>query len=99
MNLGAYCPLLAGSPPHAVSKRCAAQKRPALHAMTPYLVLTACAARGLLVGAQEVALTRNLWSAQRSMRSADRPQPASQRNARETRRRDDLALAQVHQVG
>ena len=99
MNLGAYCPLFAGSSSHAISKWCAAQKRPALHAMTPYLVLTACAACGLLVRAQEVALARNLWSARPSMRSADRPQPASQRNARETHRHDELALAKAHTVG
>ena len=62
----------------------------------PYQVLPACADCGLLVRAQEVALARNLRSAQRSVRLADRLQPAGQRDARETRRRDDLASPQAH---
>ena len=72
---------------------------PTDRAMIPYLMLTACAARGLLMCAQEVAPTPNASSARRSMRLADRPQPAGQLDARETRRRDDLALPQVHMVG
>jgi hypothetical protein len=99
MNLGAYCLLLAGSSSHAVGKRCTAQQRPLTDAMTLYLVLTACAASGLLVCAQEVDATPNPSSARRSMRLADRPQPVGQPDARETRRRDDLALLQVHTVG
>ena len=62
-------------------------------------MLAPCAARGLLVRAQEVVLARNESSARRSMRLADRPQPAGQLDARETRRRDDLALPQAHSLG
>jgi hypothetical protein len=78
---------------HSADENC-----PLTRAMT-YLMLTACAARGLLMCAQEVAPTPNASSARRSMRLADRPQPAGQLDARETRRRDDLALPQVHMVG
>jgi hypothetical protein len=67
--------------------------------MTPYLLLTACAASGLLVFAQKVVPAPNPLSARRSMCLADRPHPAGHPGTRETRRRDDLALPQAHALG
>ena len=67
--------------------------------MTPWLVLTACAASGLRVCAQEVVPPSILSSARRSTRPTDQPQPAGQPNARETRSRNHLALPQAHAPG
>ena len=67
--------------------------------MTPYLLLTACAASGLLVFAQKVVSAPNPLSARRCMCLADRPHPAGHAGTRETRRRDDLALPQAHALG
>ena len=67
--------------------------------MTPYLVLTACAAFGLLVRAQEVAPASISSSARRSCRLADRLQPTGHPSARRTHGRNDLAMPQSHAVG
>ena len=99
MNTGALSPLRSRSRSHAIGKRCAAWIRPPTHGMILYQVLTACAAHGLLVRAQEVAPTPSPWSARRSMCLADRPHPAGHPGTRETRRRDDLALPQAHALG
>ena len=89
-------PLLLGSCSRAFGNRCAAQIRPPTPAIMPYLMLALCAACGLLVSAQEVAAAPIPLSARRSMHLADRPGPASQLDALETRRRDDLAMPQAH---
>ena len=78
---------------HSADENC-----PLTRAMT-YLMLTACAARGLLMCAQEVAPAPNAWSAQRYLRLADRLGPAGHAGARGTRRRNDLAVPQSHAVG
>ena len=54
MNLSGTRRLLPRSQSYAVGKRYTAQYGPLTHAMTPYLVLTMCAAFDLLVCAQEV---------------------------------------------
>ena len=97
--MGSLRPLLLGSCSRAVGNRCAAQIRPPTHAMMPYVMLAPCAACGLLVCAQEVAAAPIPLSARRSMYLADRPRPASQRDALETRWRDDLAMSQAHALG
>ena len=72
MNMGVSEPLLSRSSTSAAGKQCAAQTRPEVDFMVPYLVLTACAAFGLLMCAQEVAPAPNPWSPQRYLRLADR---------------------------
>ena len=99
MNVGVSEPLLSRSSTSAVGKQCAAQTRPEVDVMVPYLVLTACAAFGLLMCAQEVAPAPNPWSSQRYLRLADRLGPAGHPGARRTRRRNDLAVPQSHAVG
>ena len=99
MNMGVLQPLLPRSSTSAIGKQCAAQTRPEVDVMVPYLVLTACAAFGLLMCAQEVAPPPNPWSAQRSLHLADRLGPVGHPGARRTRRRNDLAVPQSHAVG
>ena len=99
MNLGAYCLLLAGSSSHAVGKRCTAQQRPLTDAMTLYLVLTACAASGLLVCVQEVVPTPIPPSARRSSCPSERLHHDDHPDAREPRRSDELALPQASLLG
>ena len=79
--------------------RCAAQNHIPTDGMTPYLVLTACAAHGLLVRAQEVVPAPNPLSAQSSLRSADRLGPDGLSGAREQRGCDDLAIPHSLAVG
>ena len=67
--------------------------------MMPYLMLAPCATCGLLVCAQEVAAAPIPLSVRRFVHLADRPQPAGQLDAREKRRRDDLALPLAHALG
>ena len=92
-------PLLSRSSIGAVGKWYAAHTRPEAGVMVPYLVLTACAAFGLLMCAQEAAPAPNHWSAQRSLRLADRFGPDGHPDARGTRRRNDLAVPKSHAVG
>ena len=72
MNMGVSEPLLFRSNSGAVAKRYAAKTRPEAGVMVPYLVLTACAASGLLVCAQEVVPALNCSSAQQSLRPDER---------------------------
>ena len=65
----------------------------------PNLVLTAYAACGLLVRAQEVVPAPNPLSAQSSLRPADRLGQAGLSGAREQRGYDDLALLCMHALG
>ena len=67
--------------------------------MMPYLMLAPFAACGMLECTQDVAPAPVPSSARRSMRLADRPHPAGQLHARETRRRDGLTLPQAHALG
>ena len=97
--MGSLRPLLLDSCSCAVGSRCAAQIRPLAHAMMPYLMLAPCAACLLLVCAQEVAAAPIPSMARRSIHLTDRPRPASQLGASETRRRDDLAMPQAHALG
>ena len=99
MNVSVSEPLLFRSSSGAVGKWYAAQTRPEAGVMVPYLVLTACAAFGLLMCAQEVAPTPNPSSARRSLCLADRRQPAGQSDAREARRGNVLALPQSLALG
>ena len=96
---GVSCPLPARSCLRAVGKRYTAQDHPLTDAMTPYLVLTACAASVLLVCAQEVVPAPSSLSTRRSLRPAERLQPTEHPCAREPRRRDDMALPQAHLLG
>ena len=67
--------------------------------MVSYQVLTACAACGLLVRAQEVALAPILSSARLPLRQVSRLQSADHPGTRETRTHDDLAVPQAHALG
>ena len=67
--------------------------------MSPYLMLTACAACGLLLCAQDVAAAPMPSSVRRSLRLADHLGPAGQPSAQEPHGCDDLASPEVHAVG
>ena len=99
MNMGARSSLLAQSRSYAVGMRCAAQNHTPTDVIALYLVLTVCAAHGLLVRAQEVVPVPSPLSAQRSLCPGDRFGRAGHRDAREPRKCDDLALPQAHAVG
>ena len=91
--------LLYRSSTYAISKRCAAQTSPNTDVTVPCLVITAVAACGMLVRAQEVAPSPKPSSAQRTLRLADRLRCTDHPGAREPRRRDDLASPQAHLLG
>ena len=97
--MGSFEPLHSGSSSYLIYKPCAAQTCRSTGPLLPCQVLTAYAACGLLVRAQQVVPAPTLSSAWQSLRLADRPHPTGQRYAQETRIRDDLALPQAYSLG